>query len=53
MFPINQPEVMIASASDKFDQDGNLTNETTKDLIGKLLQGLVDWTRRIDQQNAQ
>ena len=53
MFPINQPEVMIATASDKFDQEGNLTNETTKDLIGKLLQGLVDWTRRIDQQNAQ
>lgn len=53
MFPINQPEVMIANASNNFDQDGNLTNETTKDLIGKLLQGLVDWTRRIEPKNAQ
>ena len=47
MFPINQPEVMIGNAADRFDMQGNLTDETTKDLIRQLLQNLVDWTRRI------
>ncbi|HEU4507679.1 MAG TPA: NAD(P)H-dependent oxidoreductase [Pyrinomonadaceae bacterium] len=47
MFPVNQPEVMIANASKRFDAEGNLTDENTKELMRQLLQGLVDWTRRI------
>src|SRR5687768_6132015 len=46
MFPINQPEVMIGNASERFDAEGNLTDDTTKDFIRQLLQGLVSWTRR-------
>jgi len=46
---INQPEVMIGNAADVFDSNGNLPDETTKDFIGKLLQNLVEWTRRIAQ----
>ena len=49
MFPINQPEVMIGNASERFDAEGNLTDDTTKDLIRKLLQSLVEWTLRIGQ----
>jgi chromate reductase len=49
MFPINQPEVMIGTAQDRFDSQGNLTDNTTKDLIRQLLQNLVEWTRRIGQ----
>ena len=49
MFPINQPEVMIGNASERFDAAGNLTDDTTKDFIRQLLQGLVTWTRRIGQ----
>lgn len=49
MFPINQPEVMIGSAAERFDEQGNLTDEPTKEYIRKLLQNLVDWTRQIDQ----
>jgi chromate reductase, NAD(P)H dehydrogenase (quinone) len=49
MFPINQPEVMIGNASERFDAAGNLTDETTKDFIRQLLQTLVEWTRRIGQ----
>ena len=49
MFPVNQPEVMIGNAGEKFDEQGNLTDETTKKYIGQLLQNLVEWTRRIDQ----
>ena len=47
MFPINQPEVMIANAADRFDAQGNLTDDATKEFIRQLLQSLVDWTRRI------
>ena len=49
MYPINQPEVMIGNASERFDAEGNLTDETTKDLIRQLLQNLMDWTIRIGQ----
>jgi NAD(P)H-dependent FMN reductase len=44
MFPVNQPEVMIGNASARFDANGNLTDEATKEVIRKLLQSLVDWT---------
>ncbi|HUR29549.1 MAG TPA: NAD(P)H-dependent oxidoreductase, partial [Planctomycetota bacterium] len=49
---INQPEVMIGNASKRFDAEGNLTDETTKELIGKLLQNLVQWTERLRQTPA-
>jgi chromate reductase, NAD(P)H dehydrogenase (quinone) len=52
MFPLNQPEVMIGNAAERFDAEGNLTDETTKEYIRKLLQNLVDWTRRIAQPPA-
>src|SRR5215211_3428779 len=47
MFPINQPEVMIGNASARFDAEGNLTHDATKEFIRQLLQNLVDWTTRI------
>lgn len=47
MFPVNKPEVMIGSAQEKFDAQGNLTNETSKKLISQLLENLVAWTHRL------
>lgn len=47
MFPLNQPEVMIGNASERFDAQGNLTDEETRQHIRKLLQSLADWTKRI------
>ncbi len=44
---LNQPEVLIAQANEKFDADGNLTDPTTADFIVKLLTALADWTRRL------
>ena len=44
---VNQPEVCIGDAAKKFDAQGNLTDEKTKELIGKLVVNLVEWTRRI------
>jgi chromate reductase, NAD(P)H dehydrogenase (quinone) len=51
MFPINQPEVMISHAMDRFDQEGNLTDVPTREQIIGLLQNLVDWARRIGPKN--
>jgi len=47
MFPINQPELMIGNAATRFDGDGNLTADTTRQRIRELLRSLVDWTRRL------
>jgi chromate reductase len=44
---LNQPEVMIASAGTRFDKDGNLTDEPTKDFIRKQIEALVEWTNRL------
>lgn len=41
---LNQPEVMIASAQNVFDQSGQLTDESTREYIRKLLEALHNWT---------
>ena len=47
MYPINRPEVFVTFAGEKFDENGRLTDEMTRKLIGELLQNLVAWTRRL------
>ena len=47
MCPVNQPEVMIGNAAERFDAQGNLTDDATKEFIRQLLKSLVDWTTRI------
>ena len=47
LFLVNKPEVVIADAAHRFDENGNLIHELTKQLIRELLKNLVDWTRRI------
>ena len=49
MYPLNQPEVMIANATERFDADGNLIDQKAKDLIRQLLEGLVAWTRQLQK----
>jgi chromate reductase, NAD(P)H dehydrogenase (quinone) len=51
IYAVNQPEVMIGSAYEKFDKEGNLGDEKAKELIAKLLQNLADWTRRLGHKN--
>ena len=46
---VNQPEVMIGNAAQRFDAEGNLTDATTADFIRQLLRNLVEWTQRIAQ----
>jgi chromate reductase, NAD(P)H dehydrogenase (quinone) len=52
IFPINQPEVMISNAAERFDNEGNLTDEKTRELIGQLMENLVNWTCRIGQPSS-
>jgi chromate reductase len=52
MFPINQPEVMIGNAGEKFDDQGNLTDETTRDFVSQLLKNLVNRTRHLSGSHA-
>ena len=42
-----QPEILVYRAHEKFDADGRLTDEKTREFVGKLLRGLADWTRRL------
>src|ERR1700730_19208945 len=47
LFTLNQPEVVIANAAHRFDENANLIHEPTKQLIQVLLKTLVAWPRRI------
>jgi len=47
MYAVNQPEVMIAGAEQKFDAEGNLKDDKTKELIRRLLESLAAWTKKL------
>ena len=47
LLPVNKPEVFIATAQEKFDAQGRLTDEFTRRNIQELLASLADWTRRL------
>ena len=47
MHVVLKPEVAIPAASDKFDGDGRLTDETSRGFVKDLLQALQDWTVRL------
>jgi hypothetical protein len=42
MFPLNQPEVLIANATQKFDEKGILKDAATFERTNELLAALVD-----------
>jgi len=44
---VNQPEVMISKAAQRFDTEGQLTDETTKTLLRQLLEALATLTRTL------
>jgi chromate reductase len=52
MEAVNQPEVMIGNAQDRFDAEGNLTDEQSKALIRKLLRNLADKARQMQEAHA-
>ena len=38
---------MIGSAAQRFDAEGRLTDEKTREFVGALLLSLKDWTARL------
>jgi hypothetical protein len=48
MYPLNLPEVIIRNSAHRFDEQGDLVNEATRDIMRKFLQALVLWTRQVE-----
>jgi chromate reductase len=44
---LSRPEVMIAQATDKFDAQGRLIDEPSRQQIAELLAALAEWTGRL------
>lgn len=44
-----QPEVLVAKAQEKFDAEGRLTDEPTRQHVKKALIAFADWVRRLKQ----
>lgn len=47
MYPLNQPELLIPFAQHKFDPQGNLLDEKTRQKIKELILALIEWTKRL------
>jgi chromate reductase len=47
LLPLNKPEVLVQRAWEKFDAQGHLTDEPTRQQVRALLEALVAWTRRL------
>jgi chromate reductase len=50
MHPLNRPEVMMPFAQEHIDKDGKVTDQDTRQLIRKLLEALVQWTRKLNEE---
>ena len=46
---LNRPEVLISNAAERFDEQGNLKDESTGRHIRNLLESLVEWTQQLDR----
>lgn len=49
MHALNRPEVIVSSVDEKVDENGNITDEKTREKIKKLIQSLADWTRKLEK----
>ncbi|MFA5131384.1 MAG: NAD(P)H-dependent oxidoreductase [Patescibacteria group bacterium] len=52
MHPLNRPEVMVAMAQNKTNENGELTDDETKTKISEMLVALVDWTKKLASLSA-
>ncbi len=48
-FVVNKPEVMIAQASGKFNEKGDLTDQGTIDFLDKALTSLINLSNQLNQ----
>jgi chromate reductase len=50
MFPINEPEFFLGKAGEAFDSELRLKDDGARQLLNKLLQNLVSWAAKINNQ---
>lgn len=43
-----KPELLIAQAGQKFDSDGNLTDDDIRERLTSLIEALVAWSKRLE-----
>lgn len=53
MYPLNQPEVMVADAARHFDESGRFTDEGGRKLIAQQLVNLEAWVHRLSRSGAE
>jgi chromate reductase, NAD(P)H dehydrogenase (quinone) len=47
MLALNRPEIMVPFADKKFDGNGRLTDETTREKVKELVVALVEWINKV------
>ena len=46
-YTLNQPEVLVGSAPEKFDAGGNLTDVKTREALAGMLAAFLEWMRKV------
>jgi len=49
MYPINRPQLLVANAKDKFNEDLQLSDEETLQILRDVLSSLAEWTRKLQR----
>lgn len=52
MHVLNRPLVRIGTAAQKFDSDGTLTDDQTKESLKQFMESLIKWTHRLTVKNV-
>ena len=47
MYPLQQPEFYLANAGEKFNDQGQLTDEETKKLVSKVWNSFIEWIGKV------
>lgn len=48
MVPLNQPEVLIGHAHDRFDGNGEISDASTRDFLAGFLEAYLTWIRHVN-----
>ena len=48
-----QPEVLIPKCADRFDAEGNLLDQSTRDLVGRQMAAFAAWVRVVNAASAE
>ena len=51
-FCMPQPEILVFRAHEKFDDDGRLTHDRTREFLGEFLSAFAEWIQRFHREDA-